>query len=161
MSEYHESWDALPEDAKRFHRALTSLQEEIEAVDWYHQRLSVTADRSLADLLAHNRDEEMEHAAMLLEWLRRHMPGWDAQLREYLFSEGPLTGIEEAATGGAATGGAAAGGSARGGSARGGTAAGGATPEGPGAGPGLSSGLSPGVGPGVGLGIGDPKGRAR
>ncbi len=94
MSDYHESWDAVPEEARRFHRALKSLQEEIEAVDWYHQRLSVTGDASLVALLAHNRDEEMEHASMLLEWLRRTMPGWDVQLRRYLFTTAPLLAVE-------------------------------------------------------------------
>ncbi len=96
MSEYHESADALPEEAKLFHRALKSLQEEIEAVDWYHQRLSASSDDSLVALLSHNRDEEMEHAAMLLEWLRRAMPGWDRQLRKYLFTSEPLLVVEKA-----------------------------------------------------------------
>jgi uncharacterized protein len=98
MSEYHEKWDALPEPARLFHRALKSLQEELEAVDWYHQRLSVSGEASLVELLAHNRDEEMEHASMLLEWLRRNMPGWDGQLRKYLFTEAPLLEVERAGT---------------------------------------------------------------
>ncbi len=104
MTEYHEEWSAIPEDAKRFHRALKSLEEEIEAVDWYHQRISVTEDQSLAGVLAHNRDEEMEHASMLLEWLRRNMPGWDVQLRKYLFTSEPILEVEQAATSADASG---------------------------------------------------------
>jgi hypothetical protein len=91
MTDYHEPWEALPEEARNAHRALTSLKEEIEAVDWYHQRVVLCQDASLRDVLAHNRDEEIEHACMTLEWLRRNMPGWDEQLRAYLFREGPIT----------------------------------------------------------------------
>jgi ferritin-like protein len=100
MSDYHEPWDALPETVRNATRALTSLKEEIEAVDWYHQRVAVATDPELASVLAHNRDEEIEHACMTLEWLRRNMPGWDQQLRTYLFSEGPITTAEERATAG-------------------------------------------------------------
>lgn len=95
MTDYHESWDALPEGVRNIHRAVTSLKEEIEAVDWYHQRVAMCTDENLKAVLAHNRDEEIEHAAMTLEWLRRNMPGWDEQLRTYLFTEGPITGIED------------------------------------------------------------------
>ena len=91
MTEYHESWDALPERVKDHHRALKSLQEELEAVDWYNQRVAMTSDESLRDVLTHNRDEEIEHAVMVLEWLRRNMDAWDENLREFMFSEGPLT----------------------------------------------------------------------
>ncbi len=98
MTDYHESWDALPNAVKDVHRALTSLKEEIEAVDWYHQRVAMATDPELAAVLAHNRDEEIEHACLTLEWLRRNMPGWDEQLRIYLFSEGPITTVEERAT---------------------------------------------------------------
>lgn len=97
MTDYHESWEALPEGVKDTHRALTSLKEEIEAVDWYHQRVAMATDPELAAVLAHNRDEEIEHACLTLEWLRRNMPGWDQQLRMYLFSEGPITRVEERA----------------------------------------------------------------
>lgn len=98
MSDYHEPWDALPQAVRDATRALTSLKEEIEAVDWYHQRVSVATDPELAAVLAHNRDEEIEHACMTLEWLRRNMPAWDQQLRTYLFSDGPITTAEERAT---------------------------------------------------------------
>jgi len=69
---------------------MKSLVEEIDAVDWYNQRVATTEDEELKAILAHNRDEEMEHAAMLLEWLRRNMPGWDKELRDYLFTDKPI-----------------------------------------------------------------------
>jgi len=75
------------------HRALASLQEELEAIDYYHQRVSGADDPSLKEVLAHNRDDEMEHAVMLLEWLRRDLPGLDAQMRRFLFSTGSLTAL--------------------------------------------------------------------
>ena len=99
VSDYHESWDALPDEAKDLHRAIASLKEEIEAVDWYHQRVVMCSDPHLRAVLAHNRDEEIEHAAMTLEWLRRNMPGWDEQLRTYLFTEGNITEIESKSDG--------------------------------------------------------------
>jgi ferritin-like protein len=75
------------------HRALASLQEELEAIDYYHQRADVTTDESLKAVLTHNRDDEMEHAIMLLEWLRRAMPGFDVQMRKFLFTSGSLTAL--------------------------------------------------------------------
>ncbi len=101
---YHEDVNALSSEAKNFHRALTSLIEELEAVDWYHQRVDVTEDEELKAILAHNRDEEIEHAAMTLEWLRRMMPKFDEELKTYLFTEGPITEQEEKATSGEAGG---------------------------------------------------------
>lgn len=95
MSDYHEPWDILPDQAKDFTRALNSLKEEIEAVDWYNQRVAAASDPHLKAILAHNRDEEIEHACMTLEWLRRNMPAWDEQLRTYLFTEGNIAEIEE------------------------------------------------------------------
>jgi ferritin-like protein len=86
------------------HRAIVSLMEELEAVDWYDQRVAATQDPSLAAILAHNRDEEKEHASMVLEWLRRHDAVIDKQLHTYLFTEAPVTEVEaiaEAADGGA------------------------------------------------------------
>jgi ferritin-like protein len=76
-------------------RALNSLQEELEAMDWYNQRIDVTHDEELRGMLAHNRDEEKEHATMVLEWIRRHDPVWDGHLRTYLFTAGDIL-IEEA-----------------------------------------------------------------
>lgn len=77
------------------HRAISSLREELEAVDWYDQRVNATQNPELRAILAHNRDEEKEHAAMVLEWLRRKDPGWNEQLRTYLFTEMPISTIEE------------------------------------------------------------------
>jgi hypothetical protein len=95
MSEYHEPVEALSNETKNFSRALNSLKEEIEAINWYQQRYDVTQDAELKNLLAHNRDEEIEHACMALEWLRRNMPGWDEELRTYLFQEADIASIEE------------------------------------------------------------------
>jgi ferritin-like protein len=94
MTDYHEQWDALSERVRDFHRALSSLKEEIEAIDWYDQRHELCGDVELKRVIAHNRDEEIEHAAMTLEWLRRNMPGWDAALRTYLFTETSITEAE-------------------------------------------------------------------
>lgn len=91
---YHEKWDEIPDRDKDIHRALESLKEEIEAVDWYHQRVCLAADDELRSVLAHNRDEEIEHAAMVLEWLRRTMPAWDDELRDYLFTDAPIAELE-------------------------------------------------------------------
>ena len=76
------------------HRAMTSLGEELEAIDWYDQRVKATSDPSLAAVLAYNRDDEKEHAAMVLEWLRRHDPALDRQLRKFLFTTTePITAV--------------------------------------------------------------------
>jgi ferritin-like protein len=95
MSNYHEPAGELSQKARDFSRALNSLKEEIEAVDWYHQRVDLTENESLAKIMAHNRDEEIEHACMTLEWLRRNMPGWEKQLRTYLFTNGDITELEK------------------------------------------------------------------
>jgi ferritin-like protein len=92
----HEPEDRLPAGAIDRHRALASIQEELEAVDWYDQRVEATDDSELASVLAHNRDEEKEHAAMTLEWLRRNDPVLDRHLRTYLFTSMPVTEIEDA-----------------------------------------------------------------
>jgi len=86
------------------HRAFVSLQEELEAADWYNQRVEAASDPELAAILAHNRDEEKEHAAMVLEWLRRGDPKLDEHLRTYLFTEGSILDIEVAAEHGAGEG---------------------------------------------------------
>jgi hypothetical protein len=88
--------DLAPETLDR-HRALVSIQEELEAVDWYAQRVEAASDADLAAILAHNRDEEKEHAAMVIEWLRRHDPVLDRHLRTYLFTSGSVVGVESAA----------------------------------------------------------------
>ena len=94
------SSETLHEDAKALgpgtvdkHRAIASLVEEFEAVDWYDQRIAAAADDELKAILAHNRDEEKEHATMVLEWLRRHDPVLDANLRKYLFTDTPLAAL--------------------------------------------------------------------
>jgi hypothetical protein len=96
--------EGLHEDAGRLrpttidrHRAIVSIMEELEAVDWYDQRVDATDDPELAEVLAHNRDEEKEHAAMTIEWLRRNDPVFDRHLRTYLFTTGSITGIEHRA----------------------------------------------------------------
>jgi ferritin-like protein len=94
-AEFHESEDHLRPQTIEHHRAIVSLMEELEAVDWYDQRIDATEDPELRAILTHNRDEEKEHAAMALEWLRRRDPELDRFLRTYLFTEGPITEIEE------------------------------------------------------------------
>jgi len=92
------------------HRAIVSLMEELEAVDWYDQRAKATANAELRSILEHNRDEEKEHAAMALEWLRRNDPKMDEHLRTFLFKEGPIRQIEATMmNGGGADGGDAGG----------------------------------------------------
>jgi ferritin-like protein len=98
----HEPWDLLSDDTKNLHRAIVSLVEELEAVDWYQQRASVCPDAELKAVLLHHRDEEIEHAMMNLEWIRRHDQVFDRNLRTYIYAEGPITQVEEAVTGGPA-----------------------------------------------------------
>jgi ferritin-like protein len=93
---FHEDVDSLREETREMHRAIVSLMEELEAVDWYDQRIDATQDPELAAILVHNRDEEKEHAAMVLEWVRRRDPKFDEHLREYLFREGPIVEREAA-----------------------------------------------------------------
>jgi ferritin-like protein len=99
MKDWHEPWEKLPEEARDVQRALVSLVEEIEAVNWYNQRAQLATDEGLKHILLHNRDEEIEHACMALEWLRRHVPKFDEELRTYLFQTGEITELEEKATG--------------------------------------------------------------
>jgi uncharacterized protein len=105
----HESEERLSPATIDRHRALVSLQEELEAVDWYDQRVDATTDPSLAAILAHNRDEEKEHACMVLEWLRRHDPVLDRHLRTYLFTTEPITEVEAEVEADDATGGSSGG----------------------------------------------------
>jgi ferritin-like protein len=88
---FHEPVDRLSAETMDFHRAVQSLIEELEAVDWYNQRVNACVDPQLRSILAHNRDEEMEHAAMTLEWIRRHNARFDKELRDALFKDGPIT----------------------------------------------------------------------
>ena len=103
----HEAREDLSPGTLDRHRGLVSLMEELEAMDWYQQRIDAAGDPELAAVLAHNRDEETEHAAMSLEWLRRQDRVLDQHLREYLFTDGSIVGIEEAVEGGEQGGGGA------------------------------------------------------
>lgn len=84
---YHEPIAELSAETRDMHRAITSLMEELEAVDWYNQRVDACKDPDLKIILAHNRDEEKEHAAMVLEWIRRRDPTFDKELRDWLFTD--------------------------------------------------------------------------
>lgn len=97
MPEYHESTEVLSAHVLDEARALHSLKEEIEAADWYNQRAAASDNASLKRILIHNRNEEIEHASMLIEWLRRNMDGWQEQLETYLFTEKDILEVEEEA----------------------------------------------------------------
>ena len=88
---YHEPVEELSEQTRDMHRAIISLIEELEAIDWYNQRVDVCKNGELKGILAHNRDEEKEHAAMVLEWIRRQDPAFDKELKDYLFTEKPIS----------------------------------------------------------------------
>jgi len=100
MSEYHEPEEKLTEEAIDYHRIIKSVMEELEAVDWYNQRADATNDPDVQAIVEHNRDEEIEHACMGLEWLRRNNPVWDEMLRTFLFQTAKITEIEEEVEGG-------------------------------------------------------------
>ena len=87
---YHEAAEDLSDETKDMHRAIVSLMEELEAVDWYNQRVDACKNKELKAILAHNRDEEKEHAAMVLEWIRRQDPRMDKELKDYLFKDKPI-----------------------------------------------------------------------
>ena len=120
----HENAEALGAEVIDTHRAIVSLMEELEAVDWYNQRAKATSNPDLRAILEHNRDEEKEHAAMVLEWLRRGDAKLAQHLKTFLFTDGPITEIEAEmeAGGGAEASAAAADGSLGIGSLRGGGA---------------------------------------
>src|SRR5687767_11471806 len=92
---YHEPFDQLPPAVRDTHRAILSLMEELEAVDWYYQRAAATADDSLRAILLHNAHEEVEHAMMTLEWLRRHDPVFDRNMQAFLFKTGAIVEVEK------------------------------------------------------------------
>jgi len=89
---YHEPYELIAPEVRERHRAIVSLMEELEAVDWYDQRISAAEDEELKAILAHNRDEEKEHAAMTIEWLRRNDPAFAAHLDAFLYKDGPILG---------------------------------------------------------------------
>ncbi len=87
---YQESTNDLSDEVRDMHRAIESLKEELEAIDWYNQRVDVCKDKELKAILAHNRDEEKEHASMILEWIRRKDETFSKELKDYLFTEAPI-----------------------------------------------------------------------
>lgn len=91
---YSEPYEAMDAKTLDISRAITSLREELEAVDWYNQRVSTSKDPELREIMAHNRDEEIEHAVMTLEWLRRNMDKWDKEFKTYLFGKSSIVGAE-------------------------------------------------------------------
>ncbi len=93
---YHEPYDLLSPPTREKHRAVATLIEELEAVDWYQQRADACGDDDLRAVILHNKNEEIEHAMMTLEWLRRNDPVFDAHLRTYLFTDAPITLVEKA-----------------------------------------------------------------
>ena len=95
----HAPRERLSKETLALHQAISSVMEELEAVDWYRQRADDCDDEALKKILLHNMKEEIEHAAMTLEWIRRASPDFDKELREYLFTEGDIVGRERAATG--------------------------------------------------------------
>lgn len=96
----HEDAEKLRQETIDNHRAIVSLMEEIEATDWYEQRVDAATDGELKTILKHNSDEEKEHASMLLEWLRRRDAKWDQNLRTYLFTDKPILSVEKDKDGG-------------------------------------------------------------
>lgn len=92
---FHEEANSLTEETRDMHRAIISLIEELEAVDWYNQRVDACKSDELRAILVHNRDEEKEHAAMLLEWLRRRDTAFDKELKDYLFTDKPIAEMEQ------------------------------------------------------------------
>src|ERR1700760_2669517 len=95
----HEEREILGPEILDRHRAISTFMEELEAIDWYDQRIKASSNAELQSVLAHNRNEEKEHASMLLEWLRRHDPEFDAHLRTYLFSQGPIREVKQDSAG--------------------------------------------------------------
>lgn len=96
---YHEAESTLRPETQDHHRALSSMQEELEAVDWYDQRVDAATDPELKEILAHNRDEEKEHFVMVLEWLRRRDPKLSEELKTRLFTTGSIVAQEQAEKG--------------------------------------------------------------
>ena len=92
---YHEPLELIPEPARDYHRAMVSMIEEFQAIDWYHQRAVATKDAELRAILEHNRDEEKEHASMLLEWMRRCDDALSKELKDFLFTEGNIADLEK------------------------------------------------------------------
>jgi ferritin-like protein len=105
----HEPVELLSEPTKNMHRAIVSLIEELQAVDWYQQRAEACTDDDLRAVLLHNKNEEIEHAMMNLEWIRRHSAVFDANIATYLNSQGSILEVEKGASGSGGGGEAASG----------------------------------------------------
>jgi uncharacterized protein len=103
---YHEPLELLSEETRNMHRAIVSLKEELEAVDWYQQRAEACSDEELRGVLVHNKNEEIEHAMMNLEWIRRHSEVFDANIKTYINAQGPILAVEKQQTAGEGEGGA-------------------------------------------------------
>jgi len=95
---YHEPIELLSEETRNMHRAIVSLKEELDAVDWYQQRAEACSDEELRGVLVHNKNEEIEHAMMNLEWIRRHSATFDANIRTYINAKGPILAVEKGPT---------------------------------------------------------------
>jgi uncharacterized protein len=95
---YHEPLELLSEETRNMHRAIVSLKEELEAVDWYQQRAEACSDEELRGVLVHNKNEEIEHAMMNLEWIRRHSEVFESNIKTYIGSKGPILAVEKAAS---------------------------------------------------------------
>lgn len=95
---FHEDIADLSDETRDMHRAIESLMEELEAIDWYNQRADACKDKGLKAILAHNRNEEKEHAAMLIEWIRRKDSTFSDELKDYLFTEKPIARLESQST---------------------------------------------------------------
>ena len=100
---YHEPLELLSEGTRNLHRAIVSLCEELEAVDWYHQRAEACSDPELSAVITHNEHEEVEHAMMNLEWIRRHSPVFDANIKKYVGSKGSIVAVESGGGGASAS----------------------------------------------------------
>jgi uncharacterized protein len=96
----HEDREKLGPEILDRHRAISTIMEELEAIDWYDQRIKASSNTELQSVLAHNRNEEKEHASMLLEWLRRHDAEFDTHLRTFMFTEGPIREVQPGGSGG-------------------------------------------------------------
>jgi hypothetical protein len=106
---YHEPIELLSEETRNMHRAIVSLKEELEAVDWYQQRAEACSDEELRGVLVHNKNEEIEHAMMNLEWIRRHSDVFDTNIKTYINAKGPILAVEKQSEGASGGGGASSG----------------------------------------------------
>lgn len=93
---FHEPREQLPPAVLNLKRALASIIEELEAVSWYNERAAGETDAELIEILLHNRNEEIEHAMMLLEWVRRKYPEFAEEMKTYMFTKAPITELEDA-----------------------------------------------------------------